>query len=172
MGKSDMVWVDVEKFKEEATAYLGQFGLAGLHAYGRKVGLRAATTLKMQEVILQIIAVLCGEQKPDPTRRGAPRKNDFIPPELIAGMDELIRVYLRGEAPILPPESTPTPAPAPVVKEEEQESEKPYYTITVRKANGETVLSLGTNLDFQIILSNQKPIASADMAKETDEENA
>ena len=125
------------------------------------MGLRAATTLKLQEVILQIIAVLCGEQKPDPTRRGAPRKNEFIPPELIAGMDELIRVYLRGEAPM--------PTPTPIVKEEKRQAEKPYYKITVQKGNGEEVLSLGTNLDFQIILSNQKNITSVDMAERTDE---
>ena len=166
-------WANVKKFKEEATAHLEQFGLAGLHAYGRKVGLRAATRLKKKEVILETIAVLCGEQKPDRTVQGAPRKNEFIPPELIAGMDELIRVYLRGEAPMPTPMPTPTPTPAlaPVVKEE-QEAEKPYYKITVQKGNGEEVLSLETSLDFQIILSNQKPIASADMAKETDEENA
>lgn len=154
-------WVNVKEFKEKATAHLEQFGLAGLHAYGRKVGLRAATTLKLQEVILQIIAVLCGEQKPDPTRRGAPRKNEFIPPELIAGMDELIRVYLPNE--------TPMPTPTPIVKEEKQGTEEPYYKITVQKGNGETVLSLGTSLDFQIVLSNQKTITSFDMAERTDE---
>ena len=157
-------WVNVEKFKEEATAHLEQFGLAGLHAYGRKVGLRAATRLKKKEVILETIAVLCREQKPDRTAQGAPRKNEFIPPELIAGMDELIRVYLPNETPM---QSTiPTPV------EEKEKTDKPYYKITVQKGNGETVLSLGTSLDFQIMLSNQKTITSFDRTKETDEDNA
>lgn len=156
-------WVEVEKFKAEASLCLKNFSLEELRAYGRKVGLRAATKLKKKEVILQTIAVLCGEQEPDRTKRGAPRKNEYIPPKLIAGMDELISVYLYGETPTEKYEPTPTTT----VEEEKKEAEKPYYTITVRKGNGEKVMSLGTSLDFQIILSNQKPITSTDITKET-----
>ena len=159
-------FVNVEKFKEEANVHLKKFAFGELRTYGRKVGLRAATTLKKKEVILQTLAVLCGEQKPDPTKRGAPRKNEYIPPDLIAGMDELIRVYLHGEPPI----STSTPTP--VVQEEKKDvEEKAYYTITVRKENGEEVMSLGTSLNFQILLSNQKSFTSANMAQEKSENN-
>lgn len=154
-------FVDVEKFKEEAISFLKTFGLEVLRPYGRKVGLRVATRLKKEEVILQTIAVLCGEKSTDFTNRGAPRKNEYIPPKLIAGMDELIRRYLHGE--------TPMPTPTPAVQEEKKETEKPYYTITVQKGNGEKVMSLGTSLDFQIILSNQPPITSTDITKETSE---
>ncbi|MBO5240662.1 MAG: hypothetical protein J6B56_04485 [Clostridia bacterium] len=154
-------WVNVEKFKEEAFLFLNKFGLNGLRSYGRKVGLRAATKLKKKEVILQTIAVLCGEEKTAFTNRGAPRKNESIPPELIAGMDELIGRYLYGEVPM--------PTPAPVVQEEKKEVEKPYYTITVQKGNGEKVMSLGTSLDFQILISNQKSITSAELTTETSE---
>ena len=157
-------WKNIEKFKEEAFLFLKQFGIRGLQPYGRKVGLRVATKLKKEEAILETIAVLCGEQKPDFTNRGAPRKNEYIPHELIACMEELIRVYLRGEAPTQP--TLPTP-----VEEEKKEVEKPYYTITVQKGNGEKVMSLGTSLDFQIVLSNQKPITSTDMTKKGRENN-
>ncbi len=156
--------VNVEKFKEEANEHLKGFALGEVRTYGRKVGLRAATKLKKKDVILQTIAVLCGEQKPDFTNRGAPRKNEYIPPKLIAGMDELIRLYLRGEAP------TPLTAPA-SVEEEKKETEKPYYTITVQKGNGEKVMSLGTSLEFQIVLSNQKPITSTELTTENRENN-
>ena len=160
--KGDMSdFVNVEKFKEEASLFLKNFSLGELRTYGREVGLRAATRLKKEEVILQTIAVLCGEKSTAFTNRGAPRKNEYIPPKLIAGMDELIRLYLRGE--------TPMPTPAPAVQEERKEAEKPYYTITVQKGNGEKVMSLGTSLDFQIILSNQPPIISTDITKETSE---
>lgn len=160
--KGDMSdFVNVEKFKEEASLHLETFGLGELRTYGRKVGLRAATKLKKEEVILQTLAVLCGEQKPDWTKQGAPRKNEYIPPALTAGMDKLISVYLYGEAPTEKYEPTPTPT----VEEEKKEAEKPYYTITVRNGNGEKVMSLGTSLDFQIVLSNQKPITSAKIAK-------
>ena len=154
--------VNVEKFKEEAIVFLKTFGLEVLRPYGRKVGLRVATKLKKKEVILQTIAVLCGEQKPDFTNRGAPRKNEYIPPELIAGMEELIRLYLHGEAPTLPTAHAP-------VQEEKKEAEKPYYTITVQKGNGEKVMSLETSLEFQIVLSNQKPITSTELTTETSE---
>ena len=168
MEKSDMVWTDVEKFKEEAFLFLKQFGIRGLQSYGRKVGLRVSTKLKKKEAILETIAVLCGEQKPDFTNRGAPRKNEYIPPELIAGMEKLISLYLYGEA--LAENCEPTPILTPV--EEKAGDKKPYYTITVKKENGETVMSLGTSLDFQIILCNQKPITSEKIAKETSENNA
>ena len=156
--------VNVGKFKEEANELLERFAWGEVRTYGRKVGLRAATKLKKKEAILQTIAVLCGEQKPDFTNRGAPRKNEYIPPKLIAGMDELIRLYLRGEAP------TPLTAPA-SVEEEKKETEKPYYTITVQKGNGEKVMSLGTSLEFQIVLSNQKPITSIELTTENRENN-
>ena len=156
-------FVNVEKFKEEASLFLKNFSLGELRTYGREVGLRAATRLKKEEVILQTLAVLCGEQKPDPTKRGAPRKNEYIPSKLIAGMDELIRLYLHGE--------TPMPTPAPAVQEEKKEAEKPYYTITVQKENGEKVMSLGTSLNFQILLSNQKSFTSADMTQKKSENN-
>ena len=157
--------INKEKFKEEASLFLKTFGVEGLRPYGRKVGLRVATKLRKKEIILQTIAVLCGEQKTDFTNRGAPRKNEYIPPKLIAGMDELIKVYLHGEAP------TPQ-ASTPVVEEEKKEAEKPYYMITIQTRNGEKVMSLGTNLDFQFILSNQKPITSKDITKETSENNS
>ena len=159
------VWVDVEKFKEEANELLERFALGEVRTYGRKVGLRAATKLKKKEAILQTIAVLCGEQKPDFTNRGAPRKNEYIPPKLIAGMDELIRLYLRREAP------TPPTPPVPSVEEEKRDAETPYYTITVQKGNGEKVMSLGTSLEFQIVLSNQKPITSTELTTENRENN-
>ena len=155
-------WVNVAKFKERAALYMQLYSITVLRTYGRKIGVPNATTLKLEELIREIIAVLCGEKKPKFTRVGAPRKNEFIPPELIVGIDELVKVYLRDEASTLP--TSPTP-----VAQEEKESEKPYYTITVQNRNGEKVMSLGTSLDFQILISNQRPIARQDVAQELDE---
>ncbi len=160
-------WVNVEKFKEEAILFLKTFGLEVLRPYGRKVGLRVATKLKKKDVILQTIAVLCSEQEIDRTNRGAPRKNEYIPPELIAGMDKLISLYLYGE--VLAGNCEQTSISTPI--EEKAGEQKPYYTIIVKKENGETVMSLGTCLDFQIVLSNQKPITSTELTKETSENN-
>ena len=152
-------WLNVEQFKKEATLQMQKYSLASLWAYGRKVGLRVATRMKKDEVIKQTIAVLCGERAPDFTLRGAPRKNDFVPPELIGTMEELMRVYLRGE--------TPATTTFPAVKDEKKE-EKPYYKITVQTREGVEVMSVGTSLDFQIVLSNQKAITRQDTAKELD----
>ena len=124
--------------------------------------MRVATMLKKNELIKQTIAVCCGEQAPDFTSRGAPRKNDFVPPELIEKMEELMGFYLRGET----PESVPAPMPA---VEEKKKEEKPYYKITVQTREGVEVMSLGTSLDFQIVLSNQRPITRQDVAQELDE---
>ena len=153
-------WLNVEQFKREAENYLKRFGVKTLHAYGRSKGLRIATMLKKDELIKQTIAICCGEQAPDFTARGAPRKNDFVPPELIGTMEELVRVYLRGE--------TPATTTFPAVKDEKKE-EKPYYKITVQTREGVEVMSVGTSLDFQIVLSNQKAITRQDTAKELDE---
>lgn len=141
-------------FKEYTREFLSQQGLESLRVYGRREGLRVATKLKKKELIEQTIAVLCGEQKPDRTVRGAPRKNEYIPSDFIEYMNELKSVYLCGEAPT----------------EKPQDFEKPYYTITVRAENGKEVASFGTRLDFQIIISKQKPITKIDLQDETDKE--
>ena len=75
-------------------------------------------------------------------------------------MEELMEIYLCGE--------TPTPKPLPVV-ENKKEEEKPYYKITMQTREGEEVMCIGTSLDFQIVLSNQKTITRQVRAKDLDE---
>ena len=157
-----MEWVNVEKFKREAGLCLQKFGLQALRSYARKVGLPIATKLNKEEMILQTIAVICGERTPAFTKRGAPRKNEFVPPELMAEMDELVKVYLRGEEPSRLAEQEER-------KTEREEEKPPYYTIIVQNEKGERVACFGTNLDFQIVISNQRTITSADVRDGTSE---
>ena len=151
---------DVKGFKEKAREFMPQHSLELLRIYGRREGLRAATRLKKTELIEQTIAVICGEQKPDRTARGAPRKNEYIPSDFLEYMNELKNVYLCGEV----------PAEQPCDFERKDVFEKPFYTITVRAENGKEVASFGTRLDFQIIISNQQPITKMDLQDQVDTE--
>ena len=166
MSKTNEDWFNVDEFKRLATAYLGDASLEMLRTYGRKVGLRAATKLKKQALIQETIAVLCGEKKPDRTVAGAPRKNEFLPPEFIVGMETLKKEYLGIDE---WGEQSDNSGEEEVVDgrvKEKKVDKKPYYIITVSDEKGEEVARFGTRLDFQISISNQPPIIRGKLTEE------
>ena len=142
---------DVKGFKENAGAFMENYSINLLRIYGRREGLRDATRMNKDKLISETIAVICGEKQPDRTRRGAPRKNEFIPLDFLESMEQLKRKYLFGEEPkIAQPDC------------EKEADERPFYTITVNDEQGRQVACFGTRLDFQIIISNQQTITSAE----------
>ena len=72
----------IVQFKEACRNYFQKVSLNALRSYGRFIGLQKPTTQKKQEVIEDIIKMLCGEIKPDRNGQGAPVKEsvnmDFV----------------------------------------------------------------------------------------------
>ena len=78
-----------EQFKERCTQYLYTRGLNELRVYGRFINLPKPTYLKKAELIREIVSVLCGEQIPQRTKRGAPIKNDYLNQDIILKIEEI-----------------------------------------------------------------------------------
>lgn len=85
------------EFKYACGQYLSSLGVSVLRILGRKLQLQSPTITKKDDLIQQIIAVLCGEITPSRTRRGAPIKGDYLPPAVIEKIEELREQYLYGE---------------------------------------------------------------------------
>lgn len=77
------------KFQELCAQYLNQQGLAELRAYGRFLHLPKPTRLKKAELIKEIVGVLCGEQTPKRTNRGAPIKNNYFNKAIVSTIEEI-----------------------------------------------------------------------------------
>lgn len=84
-----------ETFKEEAYKHLKRFNGTYLRNYGRRVGVNRPTDTNKPYLIEQIIGIQVGEIQPiEISTRGKPVKNDYFPPEIALGMDELVKKYL------------------------------------------------------------------------------
>ena len=81
-----------KNFQKLCTQYLNQQGLVELRAYGRFLYLPKPTKLKKAELIKEIVSVLCGEQTPKRTNRGAPIKNNYFNKTIVSKIEEI-----RGE---------------------------------------------------------------------------
>jgi len=78
-------------FKELCFEYLIQLSLVDLRAYGRFLKLPRPTYLKKEELINEILSVLCGEKNPTRTQRGAPIKNNWFSTEIPSVIEKLKR---------------------------------------------------------------------------------
>ena len=91
---------DYTKFKEMAKAYLCTRSIGDLRIYGREIGAFRPTDCKKAILIDQIVGILAEEIEPiERNRRGAPIKNDVVPPEIPARIRELYQKYVLGEEP-------------------------------------------------------------------------
>ena len=88
------------QFKKFCGAYLQEQTTQILRTYGRKIGLQYPTKLKKAPLIEEIIAVLCGEKSAHRVSQGAPARNDYLPDEFLAHMDELLDGYFTGVFPV------------------------------------------------------------------------
>ena len=82
-------------FKQACEAYLSTLSLTLLRSYGRSLQLKAPTKTGKSALIKEIIEVLCGEEKPQRNKRGAPIKNNYVDPALIEKVNELKERYLE-----------------------------------------------------------------------------
>jgi hypothetical protein len=82
------------EFKWVCREYLAQQGLAALRAYGREVGVGEPTKKSKSVLIDEIVAILMGEKEPIArSRRGAPVKDDFVDPKILAQIATLKKEY-------------------------------------------------------------------------------
>ena len=69
-------------FKELCKSYFQEISLEDLRRYGRNLELQKPTTLKKEDLINEILLVICDEKKPSRNLRGAPIKNTSFLPEI------------------------------------------------------------------------------------------
>lgn len=85
---------DKNAFKWSAKAFLTRQGLGALRAYGRGVGVAEPTKKTKERLIDEIVAILLGELTPTMrSKRGAPVKEDFVDPKILASIADLKDQY-------------------------------------------------------------------------------
>ena len=85
----------LKKCQDALYAYLDTKSLNHLRAYGREVGVDVPCGRKKDDLIWQIVKILTGEIAPiDISSRGAPVKNDYFPPEMVAGTQDILKRYM------------------------------------------------------------------------------
>ncbi len=92
---------NVTDFKRECELYLSSLGISVLRILGRKLHLQTPTACKKEQLIGEIIAVLCGEITPTRTNRGAPIKFDYLPIFVMDKIEELREKYLYSKEVLL-----------------------------------------------------------------------
>lgn len=86
---------NLEVFKIECAKVLNSNSLNALRAYARRLNFRNPADVGKVQIIPLIVAALAGEITPEGrNNRGAPVKNDHVPPDLIEKIEELKRRYL------------------------------------------------------------------------------
>ncbi len=91
---------DLENLKATYTEYLSTLSIGSLRSVGRREGVTKSTLKKKNELIGEIVAVLSGEVPPaERTNRGAPVKDDYIDPKILAKLEEIRFSYL-SELPV------------------------------------------------------------------------
>ena len=126
---------NVAEFKLACREELKKWGITALRTYGRNIGMRCPTKLKKEELIKQIIGVLCGEIVQVQTKQGAPVKDHYIDEKSVERIELIKRKYLKGEAPL---------GVEPIVIHENEipPKEKPSTaTVVLRDGDGNKILS-------------------------------
>lgn len=88
----------LDEFKIACTTALKTFSLDDLRAYARMLNFRDPSKPKKGVLLQLIVATLAGEMTPEGrNNRGAPIKNDHVPPDLIKKIEDVKRRYLYNE---------------------------------------------------------------------------
>ena len=101
-------------FRVSCENYLSELSLNALRSYGIFLRLKAPTAMKKAELVKEIVAVLCGELVPKRSALGAPVKNVYVDPVIIATIEKFEREFLNGET-LVPPSSKES-SPSAVLK--------------------------------------------------------
>lgn len=83
----------MNEYKFKCREYLSAQGIDVLRPYARLVGVAQPTTKKKRDLIEGIISVLVGELAPEYSNRGAPLKNNYVPPEMLDKIQRLQNEY-------------------------------------------------------------------------------
>ncbi|MBQ8659132.1 MAG: hypothetical protein IJ506_08345 [Clostridia bacterium] len=85
----------INEFRFAVKEYLNSVRILELRSYGRFIGVQNPTEKKKGELLDDILSILIGEAYPvEPSKRGAPVKNDFVDPNIIDKIEELKKTYL------------------------------------------------------------------------------
>ena len=88
----------IKEFKIACANYLQTVSLNDLRAYARMLNFTDPTKLKKGDLLQSIVAASAGEIVPaGRNNRGAPVKNNYVPPQLIETVENLKRRYLYNE---------------------------------------------------------------------------
>lgn len=78
------------EWKKEVTTYLNKIGVVSMRTLGRYLGLPKSTMRSKEDLTASILALLSGERKPEErSKRGAPVKETFVDPVILANLEEL-----------------------------------------------------------------------------------
>lgn len=89
---------DVKEFKRACKEYLFKLNIAYLRSYGRYIGVARSTTKKKEDLIENIISILCEEAKPSKkSNRGAPVLSEYIDPKVLTDIGNLKEKYWPKE---------------------------------------------------------------------------
>ncbi len=95
----------MKSFQNACRAYLSSLGIGDLRNYGREIGVARPTAKKKEELVEEIIAILCGLQVPIPvSKQGAPVKNDRVDERIVAHLSKLKAEFFSNDVMIEFPE--------------------------------------------------------------------
>lgn len=91
---------DFKEFKRVCKEYLFKLNIAHLRSYGRYIGVARSTTKKKEDLIENIISILCEEAKPsEKSNRGAPVLSEYIDPKILTDIEAMKARYCSQETP-------------------------------------------------------------------------
>ena len=86
----------LQEFKNACASYLKIQSLNDLRAYARMLHFTDPTKLKKDDLLEQVVAAVAGEIVPAGRNgRGAPVKNNYVPPTLIQTIENLKKQYCK-----------------------------------------------------------------------------
>ena len=87
---------NILQYKMACRNYFQNVSLNSLRSYGRFLGLRSPTTQHKEDLIEDIIKMLCGEMQPERNKQGAPVKEN-VNMDVIQAVEQLKGEYRIGE---------------------------------------------------------------------------
>ena len=90
---------ELQECKKALYLQLSYYNIRTLRTYGREIQLKTPTKSSKEELVQNIIAVICGEIQPNRSKRGAPVRREFKNPEI----HEQVRLLCKAFGHTAPP---------------------------------------------------------------------
>ena len=91
---------ELQECKKALYLQLSHYSIRTLRTYGREIQLKTPTKSSKEELVQNIIAVICGEIQPKRNKRGAPVKCEFKNPELHEQIQLLCKAFGHTAPPL------------------------------------------------------------------------